>query len=132
MSSCNVAFARHIFPSLTGLWGCKRGSIRLSDGSFGCGPLGREGSSSLGKGEICGGGGESRAEKTPDEAGSEDLEIEVGFASWVVEDLLRTGGVDASTLARAGVGTVDKIPLMAAGGVAYRVAIPWCLSLSEG
>jgi hypothetical protein len=130
MSNCNVAFARHIFPSLTGLWECKRGSIRLSDGSFGCRPLGREGSSSLGKGDICGDGGESRAEKTPDEAGSEDLEIEVRFASWVADDLLRTGGVNAST--RAGVGTVDKIPLMAAGGVAYRVAIPWCLSLSEG
>lgn len=89
-----------------------------------------EGGSSLGKGKTCGGGGESSAEKPPDEAGDEDLEIEAEFASWVAEDLLRAGGVDAST--RAGVGAVDKILLMAAGGVAYRVAIPWCLRLSKG
>ena len=108
-------------------------SVALSDGPFGDVPLSRERSSALGKGRTCEELEESQGtEKSTDVAGSKDLEIETGLASWVADDLLRTlaGGVDTST--GTGVGTVDKIPLKSASGATHAVTKHCCVLLSRG
>ena len=93
----------------------------------------RDRGSGLGKGAICGDGGESgesRAEKPPDSAASEDLGIKAGLASYIADDLLRTGRLDACT--DAGGSTVDGIPLVSVGGATNGVAGTCCLLLSTG
>ena len=94
-------------------------------------PLSRERGSVSGKGRTCGGGGDSRksgAEKSLDEAGMEDLERKA-VASLLADDLVRRCVEDADT--GAGVGTIDKIPLLSARRATYGVAGPCCL-LSGG
>ena len=120
-------------PVLSSLKGRERCGVVLSDGPFGEMPLSRERGSGLSGGGTCGSGGESGesgAEKPSDGAGSEDFEIKAGLASWVPDDLSRTGAVDVSTSAE--VVTVDRIPLMSASGARFGVARPCCLLLSAG
>lgn len=87
--------------------------------------------SRVGNGGTFGGGrdsGNSGAEKPPEEAGSKDLEINAVLASWVPDDVFKTGVVDVS----AGVdeGTVDEIPPMSSSGATYDVVRLCCLWLS--
>jgi hypothetical protein len=96
----------------------KYGTVASSDGPFGDVPLRREKSSALEKGRRCGGRGESGAEGSTDEVGSKDSEIGAMLASWTADDLLRTGG---NVGTGAGVGMVDKTPLVSASVTMYGV-----------
>jgi hypothetical protein len=87
-------------------------------------------SPAFGKGGGCGDGGELWIEKSTEGAGGGDLEIKAGLASLVADNMLRTSGVDAGT--EAGVGIVDKIPLMSASGATHGVIRPCCLLLFRG
>ena len=113
MSSCNTAFAKHMFPLFTSPRARRWGSAAWQVGPDDAVPSKRARNPAFGKGRKRDGGEVAETEKsTTDEAGGRRLEAEAASASQEIDDPIGTHGVDSETgsgvSVGAGVDAVDR------------------------
>ena len=111
MSSCNTAFAKHMFPLFISPRARRCGSAAWQVGPEDVVPSKRERDPAFSEGRKWDGGEEAGTEKsTTDEAGGKGLEAEAASASQEIDDSFGTRRVDSGTGSGVSVGAgVDAV-----------------------